>query len=264
MTPLPACGLYAITPPSGRMEADPEILAQKVEAAIDGGAAMIQYRAKESAQEGAQGRAQEQAQKQAKNSRRTFDIRNERHLAARCLASLCRKRKIPLIINDDPLLASEVDADGVHIGRDDGSLFEARRHLGDDRIIGVSCYNRLDLALRAADEGASYVAFGSFFPSSTKTGTLSAPISLLSLARERLDLPIVAIGGITCERGARLIDAGASFIAAIAGVFAKEAGENDIDEERGILASSRLDAIEQAARGYARLFPSPGGPPSKD
>ena len=208
MTPLPPRGLYAIT---AAADTDPHRLAARVGAAVDGGAAMIQYRAKD---------------------RRD----DERHTAAMLLLDLCRTRGVPLIVNDDPALAADVGADGVHVGRDDGDVRSARRIVGDRCIVGVSCYDRLDLALAAAGGGASYVAFGSFFASPTKPHAVPAPIRLLSDTREKIDLPIVAIGGITAENGTALIDAGADFIAAIDGVFG---GED----------------VEHAARGYAALFP---------
>ena len=208
MTPLPRRGLYAIT---AAADTDPHRLAARVGAAIDGGAAMIQYRAKD----------------------RTDD---ERHTAATLLLDLCRARGAPLIVNDDPALAADVGADGVHVGRDDGDARWARRIVGDGCIVGVSCYDRLDLALAAAGEGAAYVAFGSFFASPTKPHAVPAPIRLLSDARKKIDLPIVAIGGITAANGTALIDAGADFIAAIDGVFGG-------------------DDVEHAARGYAALFP---------
>ena len=208
MTPLPPRGLYAIT---AAVDTDPHRLAARVGAAIDGGAAMIQYRAKD----------------------RTDD---ERQTAASLLLDLCRARGVPLIVNDDPLLAADVGADGVHVGRDDGDARSARRIVGDRCIVGVSCYDRLDLALAAAGEGAAYVAFGSFFASPTKPHAVPAPVRLLSDAREKLDLPIVAIGGITAKNGAALVEAGADFIAAIDGVF----GGGD---------------VKHAARGYAALFP---------
>ena len=208
MTPLPPRGLYAIT---AAADTDPHRLAARVGAAVDGGAAMIQYRAKD---------------------RRD----DERHTAAMLLLDLCRTRGVPLIVNDDPALAADVGADGVHVGRDDGDVRSARRIVGDRCIVGVSCYDRLDLALAAAGGGASYVAFGSFFASPTKPHAVPAPIRLLSDTREKIDLPIVAIGGITAENGAVLIDAGADFIAAIDGVFGG-------------------DDVEHAARGYAALFP---------
>ena len=161
---------------------------------------------------------------------------DERHTAATLLLDLCRARRVPLIVNDDPALAADVGADGVHVGRDDGDARSARRIVGDRCIVGVSCYDRLDSALAAAGEGASYVAFGSFFASPTKPHAVPTPIRLLSDAREKIDLPIAAIGGITARNGAALIDAGADFIAAIDGVFGG-------------------DEVEHAACGYAALFP---------
>ena len=208
MTPIPRCGLYAIT---SAADTDPARLAARVGAAIDGGAAMIQYRAKDLAGQ-------------------------ERYAAATLLLDLCRARGIPLIVNDDPALAADIGADGVHVGRDDGDARSARRIVGDRCIVGVSCYDRLDSAIAAASDGATCVAFGSFFASPTKPHAVPAPVRLLSDAREKLDLPIVAIGGITARNGAALIDAGADFIAAIGGVFGG-------------------DDVEHAARGYAALFP---------
>ena len=207
MTPLPRCGLYAIT---SAADADPDRLAGRVRAAIDGGAAMIQYRAKN----------------------RTV---RERHTAASLLLDVCRLRQVPLIVNDDPVLAADIGADGVHVGREDGDVRSVRRIVGDRCIVGVSCYDRFDLALAAADDGATYVAFGSFFSSPTKPHAVPAPMGLLSTAREELDIPVVAIGGVTARNGTALITAGASFLAAIGGVF----GGGD---------------VEQAARGYAALF----------
>ena len=207
MTPLPHRGLYAIT---AEADVDPSRLAKRVGEAIAGGAALVQYRAKD----------------------RT---NAERRAAASALLEVCREREIPLIVNDDPVLAAEIGADGVHVGRDDGGVREARRIVGDRCIVGVSCYDRLDLAVAAADDGATYVAFGSFFASPTKPHAVAAPIGLLSDARAKLDVPIAVIGGITAGNGAALIEAGASFLAAIGGVF----GEDD---------------PEHAARGYAALF----------
>ena len=207
MTPVPPRGLYAIT---SAADTDPDRLVSRVGAAIDGGAVMIQYRAKD----------------------RTD---GERRAAAPLLLDFCRARRVPLIVNDAPVLAAEIGADGVHVGRDDGDVRSVRRIMGDRCIVGVSCYDRLDLALAAADDGATYVAFGSFFASPTKPHAVAALIGLLADAHARLDVPIAAIGGITARNGAVLIDAGASFLAAIGGVF----GASD---------------VEQAARGYAALF----------
>ena len=207
MTPLPRRGLYAIT---AAADTEPARLAGRVSAAIDGGAVMIQYRAKD----------------------RT---NRDRYTTAALLLDTCRARRVPLIVNDDPALAAGIGADGVHVGRDDGDGRSARRIVGDRCIVGVSCYDRLDSAIAAAGDGAAYVAFGSFFASPTKPHAVPAPIRLLSDAREKLDLPIVAIGGITARNGAALIEAGADFLAAIDGVF----GGGD---------------VEHAARGYAALF----------
>ena len=210
MTPIPSRGLYAITPAA---ETDSGRLVHRVGAAIDGGAAMIQYRAKD----------------------RPDD---ERRAAASLLLDLCRARRVPLIVNDDPVLAAGIGADGVHVGREDGDVRAARRIVGNGCIVGVSCYDRLALARAAVDDGATYVAFGSFFPSPTKPHAVPAPTGLLRTAREHLDVPVVAIGGITARNGATLIGAGADFLAAIDGVFGG-------------------DDVEGAARGYATLFPRP-------
>lgn len=184
-------GLYAI--------ADTAVLAitnlvPAVRAAIDGGAALVQYRDKAA-----------------------------RHATARreveALRTLCRQRALPFIVNDDIELALTLDADGVHVGRDDAAIDAARARLGPDAIIGVSCYDDLERALGAERAGADYVAFGSFYPSPTKPHAVRPPISLLTQARERLRIPIVAIGGITPENGAHLIAAGADALAVIGGLF---------------------------------------------
>lgn len=126
-----------------------------------------------------------------------------------------------LIINDDVELALQVAADGVHLGQHDNAIQLARSLLGPDSIIGSSCYNQLDLALQASSEGADYVAFGRFFPSSTKPAAVQAQPQLLKLARDKLDVPIVAIGGITHDNASGLIKAGADMIAVINAVFAQ-------------------------------------------
>jgi thiamine-phosphate pyrophosphorylase len=107
----------------------------------------------------------------------------------------------------------------VHLGRDDGSLRQARIVLGSEKVIGVSCYDNLELAMQAEAEGADYVAFGSFFPSTTKPGAVTAPLSLLNEAKTHLSVPVVAIGGINLENAASLIAAGADSIALITGLF---------------------------------------------
>ena len=204
----PLRGLYAIT--SAPLCRTPGALPRAVDAALAGGARLIQYRDKE-------GDAQ------------------QRRETARALLALCRARNALFIVNDDVELALAVGADGVHLGQGDLPLREARRRLGGLATIGVSCANVLERAVAAQDEGASYVAFGRFFPSRTKPDAPPAELALLRQARERLHVPICAIGGITPANGAALVDAGASMLAAVEGVF----GVSDVDG---------------AARAYARLF----------
>lgn len=209
-------GLYVITRP---LPGGANALALAVEQAIAGGAAMVQYR-----------------DKSASATRRL------QH--ARVVLEACRAGGVPLVVNDDPALAREVGADGVHLGSSDAGVGEARALLGDDAIIGVSCYNELDRALRAEMEGASYAAFGSFFPSPTKPNAVRARPSLLEAARERIGLPICAIGGITPDNGGELVAAGADLLAVLSGVFeavdVREAAQaygalfKGINEERGV------------------------------
>jgi thiamine-phosphate pyrophosphorylase len=184
---LPARGLYAIT------DGPREDLLIAAEAALAGGAAMLQYRDK------------------------TGD--GERRLAeARALLALCRGFGVPLIVNDDASLARAVGAAGVHLGKADAEVAESRASLGPDAIIGVSCYDSLQRARDAAAAGADYLAFGAFFPSITKPGARRAAPSLLREARA-LRLPRVAIGGITPDNGAALIAAGADFLAVVSDLF---------------------------------------------
>ena len=186
---FPLSGLYAITAES---HSTPEQLAQAVQAALCGGAKAIQYRAKSSC---------------------------NRLAEARLLLAECQAFGVPLIINDDVELALNLDADGVHLGKDDGSIQEARALLGADAIIGVSCYDSVERALEAQAQGASYVAFGRFFPSASKPNAPCAKLSTLAEAKRQISLPIVAIGGITPENGGSLIGAGADVLAVIDGVF---------------------------------------------
>ena len=179
-------GLYGIT-----IDNDPNIHT-RVEAALEGGANIIQYRDK--------------------------SYLPDRQDVAGKLSNLCREYGAKLIINDDLDLAIAVNADGVHLGRHDLDIKAARNKIGD-KIIGVSCYNKLELALEAEQQGADYVAFGRFFPSVTKPEAVPADISLLQEAKALLSLPIVAIGGITTTNAELLIQAGASSVAVIEGLF---------------------------------------------
>lgn len=138
---------------------------------------------------------------------------------ASALRRLTQEFGVPLIINDEVALAVKVGADGVHLGATDGDISLARARLGADKLIGASCYNRLDLAREAAGQGADYVAFGAFFPTEIKPNAPQADLSLLRRARAELSLPVVAIGGITAQNGAALIAAGAGALAVISAVF---------------------------------------------
>jgi thiamine-phosphate pyrophosphorylase len=183
-------GLYAVTPDI----IDTAELAAKVEADLAGGASVVQYR----------------------NKAAGADLRIAQ---ARALQSLCHAKGVPLLINDHLELAAEIDAPGLHLGKDDASLPEARALLGPEKLLGASCYNRIDSAIAAIQAGADYVAFGSFFPSAVKPGAVHASVSLLREAKERLAVPIVAIGGITLDNAAQLIRAGADAVAVISALF---------------------------------------------
>jgi thiamine-phosphate pyrophosphorylase len=126
---------------------------------------------------------------------------------------------VAILINDRPDLAVKADADGVHVGQDDMSYAEARRHVGPDRIVGVTCHASRDLAIDAADAGADYVAFGAFFPSGTKAPKTRAALDLLAWWSEIATVPCVAIGGITVANCAPLVEAGADFLAVVSGVW---------------------------------------------
>lgn len=188
-------GLYAVT--DGAAEGD--ALLEAVEQALRGGAAVVQYRDK---QGGPQSRGD-----------------------AAALAALCREFAVPFLINDDVALASRAGADGVHLGRDDRPPAEAREVLGRGALIGVSCYNQLARAVAAEAAGVDYVAFGRFFPSRTKPSAVQAEVSLLREARRVLTVPVVAIGGITPDNGAELVQAGADALAVIHGLF----GQQDVN-----------------------------------
>lgn len=204
----PLRGLYAITPETST---HPMSLPDQVAAAIRGGARVVQYRNKD-------------------------PDRSRRSAEAQSLLAACKAAQVPLVINDDLDLAATIGADGVHLGRDDASPREARDRLGPDAIIGVSCYDQLARAMEAEAAGASYVAFGSFFPSTVKPNAVRPAPELLTEARRRLRLPLVAIGGITSQNGALLIAAGAEMLAVVTGIFAQP-------------------DIAAAARAYTNLFP---------
>ena len=199
-----ARGLYAITQTDNKSG---DTIINDVISAIKGGAVLVQYR--------------------DKNPLDAVFLASE-------LVKICHQYQVPLIINDDVELAARVGADGVHIGKEDGAIAQARRRLGADAIIGVSCYNFVEQALDAQNQGATYVAFGRFFPSTSKPLAAPAHIETLRQAKLLLTIPIVAIGGILPENGAPLLTAGADFLAVIGGLFESQP--------------------EQSARAYQALF----------
>ena len=184
-------GLYVLT------DADlipAAALIHQVEQAILGGARIVQYRDKHS------------------------DPKTRLQQAS-SLQQLCQQHGACFIVNDDVELAETVAAHGVHLGKDDNSAEQARAQLGEDVIIGVSCYNDLARAQAAVDSGADYIAFGSFFASNIKPNAIRADLTLLQQARQRFDIPIAAIGGITTDNAPALIAAGADMLAVISAVF---------------------------------------------
>jgi thiamine-phosphate pyrophosphorylase len=187
------CGLYAVTPDT----ADTSWLLHAVGEAIAGGARVVQYR----------------------NKAQDRSLRREQ---AGGLRELCRSRGVPLIVNDDIDLVLDSRADGVHLGKDDAPVHAARAMLGRGALIGVSCYNDLERALDAERAGASYVAFGSFYPSAVKPDAIRAPIELLVRARSALRLPIVAIGGVNAGNAMQLVAAGGHAVAVISGLFSAD------------------------------------------
>ena len=139
--------------------------------------------------------------------------------AVRAIGPVAADQGVALILNDRPDLAAELNCDGVHIGQGDGPFGEARRLVGPDRIVGVTCHDSRHLAMEAAEAGADYVAFGAFFPTATKDAPTRAEPEILSIWQESMLIPCVAIGGITVDTAADLVSAGADFIAVSAGVW---------------------------------------------
>lgn len=199
-------GLYAITPDL----ADTDDLLYRVRAALAGGARVLQYR----------------------NKAADAQLRLTQ---ARALQALCAARGVPLIVNDHLEVALAVDAAGLHLGGEDGDIAAARARLGAGKLLGASCYDRLDLAEAALAAGADHVAFGSFFASSVKPDAVRPPIDLVSRAKKRFAVPVVGIGGITPGNAPQLIGAGIDAVAVISAVFA-------------------APDIEAAAREFQSLF----------
>ena len=139
--------------------------------------------------------------------------------AANALMPICHDQNVAFIINDRPDIARTVGADGVHVGQDDMSYKDAREIVGDDAIVGVTAKNSRHLSMVAAEQGASYVAFGAYFPTTTKETNVTAEIELISWWVELFEIPCVAIGGITVDNAKPLIEAGADFIAVSGGIW---------------------------------------------
>ena len=186
-------GLYLVTPNWD----DTDKLLAATEAALEGGAALVQYRHKDASPA----------------------LRTEQ---AGALLALCRRHGRSLVINDHLDLCQALDADGVHLGHTDQDLAAARTLLGAGKIVGASCYGELALARAARDAGASYLAFGGFYPSPVKKYTFVTPPEILEQARAEFTLPIVVIGGMTPQNAAPLTERGADMVAAITGVYGSD------------------------------------------
>jgi thiamine-phosphate pyrophosphorylase len=193
----PPCRLYLITPSS---IPDLEAFAAQLEAALSGGdVAALQIRLKEASDA-------------------------EIGAAVERLAPVARGHDVAVILNDRPDLARRLGCDGVHVGQEDASVAEARRVMGPDAMIGATCHDSSHLAMEAAEAGADYVAFGAFFDTSTKVTTHRPDVEILSNWQAAMEIPCVAIGGITVENAAGLASAGADFVAVSAGVWSHPAG----------------------------------------
>ncbi len=187
-------GLYAITPDS----ADLNTLIQKTQLAIEGGAFMVQYRSK-------------------------IHDRDVKMQQCAAILRICREYDIPCIVNDDVEMCRVLEADGIHLGENDDNIAEVRRILGEDSIIGSSCYDQLNRAKKAQKEGASYVAFGAVFPTPTKPNAPRASLELLREAKSEIQIPIVAIGGITMNNAHDVIETGIDAIAVITSLYESNA-----------------------------------------
>ena len=192
MAAPPLCRLYLITPP---VVADAVAFARNLEAALAGGdVAALQIRLK-----GAR----------------------DDHVAevTRAVLPVAHAKGLAVIMNDRPDLAAALECDGVHVGQEDATVAEARRVVGGDRIVGVTCHDSRHLAMEAAEAGADYVAFGAFFDTATKEAPTRAEPEVLTIWQESMQIPCVAIGGITVDNAADLAAAGADFVAVSAGVW---------------------------------------------
>jgi len=191
------CQIYLLTPP---VIDDVDAFCKRLESALAGGhVSVLQIRLKDA--DG--GKLEDSALIQA----------------AIAITQLCQAAGVSVLMNDRPDIAAQIDADGAHIGQDDMDYYSSRDVLGGDAIIGVTCHNSKELAFAAASAGADYVAFGAFFETSTKNPKSRAELEILSWWQEAVEIPSVAIGGITVSNAAQVIEAGADFIAVCAGVW---------------------------------------------
>src|SRR5262245_267658 len=200
MSDAARCRLYLITPQAIE---HPRLFADELRAALDGGdVAVLQLRLKDVPDDAIA---------------RTADV----------LRPVCQQRGVAFLMNDRPDLALKLDCDGVHVGQEDAPYAEARRLLGPDRIVGVTCHASRHLAMEAAEAGADYVAFGSFFASSTKQDATTAPVEILAWWSEIMTVPSVAIGGITSDNCRPLVEAGADFMAVANGIWGHPGGPKE-------------------------------------
>ena len=204
------CQLYLVTPPT----LDPALFAPRLAEALDaGGVAAVQLRLKEASDREWRG-------------------------AVAALRRIAQERGVAFLLNDRADLAAELGCDGAHVGQQDMPAREARRLLGPDRQLGVTCHNSRDLAMKAGEDGADYVAFGAFYSTATKDAPTRADPAILEWWSEVMELPCVAIGGITAENCAPLVRAGADFLAVVGAVWAYPEGP-----------AAGVRALESAIRG---------------
>ncbi len=201
-------GLYLVTPDWDDTDRLVNITAQ----ALNAGTALVQYRHKTASE----------------------TLRKEQ---ASALLALCRRHGVPFIINDHLSLCQQIDADGLHVGGMDSPVAKVRADIGADKIVGASCYGDLQLARDAAAAGASYIAFGGFYPSRVKTYDVTTPRDMVSRAKRELSLPVCVIGGMTPDNSRPLVEEGADLVAAISSVYQSE-------------------FPFEAAAAFARLFPA--------
>ncbi len=191
MASTPACRLYLVTPP----RLDPGPFASRLAAALNGGdVACLQIRLKDTDDDAIRA-------------------------AVKALLPVAHARNVAVVLNDRPDLAAETGCDGVHVGQEDTTYRQARRIIGGEAMIGVTCHDSRHLAMDAAEQGADYVAFGAFFPTATKTPKTQASVDLLRWWSEIMTVPSVAIGGITADNCPPLVVAGADFLAVVSAVW---------------------------------------------